>query len=59
MAKRIYNAWDQEDMDEALSKYRSGELGFNETCRRYKIPTPTLQRHLKGLNKLNSEDQKI
>ncbi|XP_026463723.1 uncharacterized protein LOC113366349 [Ctenocephalides felis] len=51
MAKRNYNTWKQEDMDEALKKHRNGEIGFNEACRRYKIPKPTFRRHLNGLNK--------
>lgn len=38
-------------MDEALQKHRNGEIGFNEACRRFNIPKPTLRRHLKGLNK--------
>lgn len=38
-------------MIEALQKHRNGEIGFNEACRRYNIPKPTLRRHLKGLNK--------
>lgn len=38
-------------MNEALLKHRNGEIGFNEACRRYNIPKPTLRRHLKGLNK--------
>ncbi|XP_059053635.1 uncharacterized protein LOC131847930 [Achroia grisella] len=37
-------------MDEALKMYRKNELGFNEACRKYKIPKPTFRRHLKGLN---------
>lgn len=51
MAKRKYNTWKQEDMDEALQTHRNGEIGFNEACRRFNIPKPTLRRHLKGLNK--------
>lgn len=51
MSKRKYNTWKQEDMDEALQKHRNGEIGFNEACRRFNIPKPTLRRHLKGLNK--------
>lgn len=50
MAKRQYT-WKQEDMNEALEKHRNGEIGFNEACRRFNIPKPTLRRHLKGLNK--------
>ncbi|KAJ3661740.1 hypothetical protein Zmor_006127 [Zophobas morio] len=50
MATRKYNTWKQEDMDEALEKHRNGEIGFNEACRRFNIPKPTLRRHLKGLN---------
>ncbi|XP_011860377.1 PREDICTED: tigger transposable element-derived protein 6-like, partial [Vollenhovia emeryi] len=51
MAKRKYNTWKQEDMNEALQKHRNGEIGFNEACRRFNIPKPTLRRYLKGLNK--------
>ena len=51
MSKRIYNSWKQEDMDEALSKLRSDDIGFNEAHRQYKIPKPTLRRHLRGFNK--------
>lgn len=51
MAIRKYNTWKQEDMDQALEKHRYGEIGFNEACRRFNIPKPTLRRHLKGLNK--------
>jgi hypothetical protein len=51
MSKRIYNSWKQEDMDEALSKLRNGVNGFNKALRQYKIPKPTLRRHLRGLNK--------
>lgn len=46
----MYNTWKQEDMNEALLKHRNGEIGFNEACRRYNIPKPTLRRHLRGLN---------
>lgn len=37
MATRKYNTWKQEDMDEALQKHRSGEIGFNEACRRFNM----------------------
>lgn len=51
MAKKIYNSWKQDDMDEALQQHRDGKLGFNEACRLYSIPKPTFRRHLRGLNK--------
>lgn len=38
-------------MEEALLEYRNGEIGFNEECRKYGIPKPTLRRRVKGLNK--------
>ncbi|XP_025829080.1 uncharacterized protein LOC112904074 [Agrilus planipennis] len=53
MAKKIYNSWKQDDMDEALQKHRDGKIGFNEACRLYSIPKPTFRRHLRGLNKTN------
>ena len=51
MSKLIYNSWKQEDMDGALSKLHSDDIGFNEAHRQYKIPKPTLRRHLRGFNK--------
>ena len=54
MSKRIYNSWKlwKEDMDEALSQLcSSGDIGFNEAHRQYKIPKPTLRHHLRRFNK--------
>ncbi|XP_063925276.1 uncharacterized protein LOC135139105 [Zophobas morio] len=39
-------------MDEALEKHRNGEIGFNEACRRFNIPKPTLRRHLKEMEEI-------
>nr|AAW24490.1 SJCHGC02966 protein [Schistosoma japonicum] len=50
-AKRIYNKWKQEDMNEALTKLSEGVIGSNETHRKYKILKPTLLCHFKGLSK--------
>jgi hypothetical protein len=50
MAKRKYGAWSEEDMERAISAYRNGDLGFNECCRQYGVPKPTLKRHLDGKN---------
>ena len=38
-------------MEGALGKLHSDDIGFNEAHRQYKIPKPTLRRHLRGLNK--------
>ncbi|CAH1988351.1 unnamed protein product [Acanthoscelides obtectus] len=51
MPKRIYNAWSQANMNEALEKYQSRNMGFNEIYPTYNIPKPTFRRHLKNLNK--------
>lgn len=50
MSKRKYGAWSEEDMERAISAYRNGEMGFNNCCRQYGIPKPTLKRHLDGKN---------
>lgn len=53
MAKKIYNPWKQDDMDEAMQKHRDGKIVFNGACRLYSISKPTFRRHLRGLNKTN------
>lgn len=50
MAKRKYGAWNEEDMERAISAYRNGDMGFNQCCRQYGIPKPTLKRHLDSKN---------
>lgn len=37
-------------MERAISAYRNGDMGFNNCCRQYGIPKPTLKRHLDGKN---------
>lgn len=51
MSKRTYNSWSKDDMEEAIKKFKDGDLKFNEVCRMYNLPKPTFRRHLKGLNK--------
>ncbi|XP_039294504.1 jerky protein-like [Nilaparvata lugens] len=58
MAKRKYGAWKEEDMERALAAYRNGDIGFNECCRQYGIPKPTLKRHLDGKNITANEGKK-
>lgn len=50
MSKRKYGAWSEEDMERAISAYRNGDMGFNQCCRQYGIPKPTLKRHLDSKN---------
>lgn len=45
-------------MHRALQAYRNGDMGFNECCRQYGIPKPTLNRHLKGKNSVANEEVK-
>lgn len=45
-------------MERALAAIRSGSLGFNECCRQYGIPKPTLKRHLDGKNVIANENVK-
>lgn len=45
MTKRKNGAWSEEDMERAISAYRNGDMGFNNCCRKYGIPKPTLKRH--------------
>lgn len=42
----------------ALASYRNGDMGFNECCRHYNIPKPTLKRHLAGKNVVANESVK-
>lgn len=50
MAKRTYGAWSQEDLTKAIEACQSKKYGFNEACRVFNIPKPTLNRHLKNKN---------
>ncbi|KAJ8936350.1 hypothetical protein NQ318_019756 [Aromia moschata] len=49
MMKRKYGTWSEADMERALAyhaAYRNGDMNFNECCRQYGIPKPTLKSHL-------------
>lgn len=48
MEKRKYGEWSKETMKEAIRAYKNKLYGFNECCRRFKIPKPTFKRHLDG-----------
>lgn len=57
-SKRQYGKWTSQEMSLALSAYRNGDLGFNECCRQYNIPKPTLKRHLESRNIVANEETK-
>ena len=48
MLKRKYGQWSAEDMNKAIKAYNNKKYGFNECCRRFGIPKPTLKRHIEG-----------
>lgn len=48
MAKRIYGKWSVNDMEKAITEYKSGIITFNKCCLKYNIPKPTFKRHLDG-----------
>jgi len=48
MFKREYGKWTEENMRMAIEAYTKKKYGFNECCRRFKIPKPTLKRHIQG-----------
>lgn len=48
--KRRYNQWSEENMKEAIRKYKTGRYGLNEICRLYEISKPTFKRHLNSTN---------
>lgn len=56
--KREYGKWTPEEMSLAIAAYRNGDLGFNECCRQYNIPKPTLKRHLDSRNVRANEETK-
>lgn len=59
MSKRKYGAWSESDMERALAAYRNGDVGFNECCRQYGIPKPTLKRHLDCKNVIANDSTKV
>ncbi|CAH1964577.1 unnamed protein product [Acanthoscelides obtectus] len=56
ITKPEYCRWTSEDMDHAINAYKQNQCGFNECCRRYNIPKPTLRSHLRTLNKKANEN---
>lgn len=44
--KRKYNAWTEEDLKEALKALQNKSIGLNESSKRFRVPKPTLKRHL-------------
>lgn len=59
MTKRKYGTWTEMEMDMAIAAYRNGDMGFNECCRHYNIPKPTLKRHLDNKNVRANEAVKV
>ncbi|KAJ8867438.1 hypothetical protein PR048_031240 [Dryococelus australis] len=55
MAERKYGAWSESDMERALAAYRNWDTGFNECCRQYGVPRPTMKCHLDFKNVIANE----
>lgn len=48
MTERHYDNRTEADTKKALNARRAGTVGFNRCSETYKIPKPTLERHLEG-----------
>ena len=49
-----------EELSQAMSAYRNGDMGLNESAKTYGVPKATLKRHLDGSNKhANGEIKKL
>lgn len=57
-SKRQYGKWTREEMSMAIAAYRNGDLDFNECCRQYNVPKPTLKRHLESRNLVANDEIK-
>ena len=50
----------EEELSQAMSAYRNGDMGLNASAKAYGVPKATLKRHLNGSNKhANGEIKKL
>ena len=52
--------WTVDELSQAMSAYRNGDMGLNASAKAYGVPKATLKRHLDGSNKhANGEIKKL
>ena len=50
--------WTVDELSQAMSAYRNGDMGLNASAKAYGVPKATLKRHLDGSNKHANEEIK-